>query len=60
MASEASDENEMPKLRSRCARVEVDERYKVTSGGDQTCPSANNQAQVSVLRCHFSCRHRLC
>ena len=27
-------------------RVEVDERYKVTSGGARTCPAANNQAQV--------------
>ena len=44
---------------SRRSRVEVDERYKVTSGGVWTCPSANNQPQVFVLRCHFSCRHRL-
>ena len=27
-------------------RVEVDEKYKVTSGGARTCPAANNQAQV--------------
>ena len=44
----------------RCARVEVDERYKVTSGGARTWPAANNQAQVCVLRCHFSCRHQQC
>ena len=43
-----------------CARVEVDERYKVTSGWVRTCPAANNQAQVCVLQCHFSCRHPLC
>ena len=60
MVSEATDKSKMPKLRKRCARVEVDERYKVTSGGAQTCPAANNQTQVFVLRCHFKCRHRLC
>ena len=40
--------------------MEVDERYKVTSGGARTCPAANSQAQVCVLRCHFSCRDQLC
>ena len=50
----------MPKLRLHCARVEVDERYKVISGGARTCLAASNQAQVCVLRCHILCRHRLC
>ena len=30
-------------------RVELDERYKVTSRGVRTCPAANNQAEVCVL-----------
>ena len=30
----------MLKLRLRCARVKVDKRYKVTSGGPQTCSVA--------------------
>ena len=50
-------EGKMPR---HCARVEVDERYKVTSGEARICPVTNNQAQVCVLRCHFSCRHQLC
>ena len=58
--SKATGEGKMPKLRWHCARVEVDERYKVTSGGAHTYPAANNQAQICVLRCHFSCRDRLC
>ena len=35
-------------------------RYKVASGGAQTCPTANNQALVCVLRFYFLCRHRWC
>ena len=36
------------------------ENFRETSGEARTCPAANNQAQVCVHRCHFSCRHRLC
>ena len=36
--------------------MKVVERYKVTSGGARTCPAANNQAQLCVFRCRFSCR----
>ena len=57
---EASDESKMPKLRQDCAKVEVDDRYKVTSGRVQTFPTANNQAQVCVLQCNFWFRHQLC
>ena len=57
MVGEATDKGKMLKLRWHCARVEVDKRYKVTSGGARTCPSANDQAQICVLQCHFSCRH---
>ena len=45
MVSEATDEDKMPKLREHCARVELDERDKVTSGGARTYLSANNQAK---------------
>ena len=31
--SKATEESKMLKLRLRCTRVELDERYKVTSGG---------------------------
>ena len=31
--SQATEESKMLKLRLRCTRVELDERYKVTSGG---------------------------
>ena len=47
------------KLQSISKLGYIDERYKVTSGEAQTCPAANNQAQVCVLWCHFKCRHRL-
>ena len=32
-------------MKAKCARMEVDERYKVTSGEARTCPAANSQAQ---------------
>ena len=47
--SEATEECKKLKLRLRCARVEVDKRYKVTLGGAQTCSVANIQAQLCVL-----------
>ena len=47
------------KLQSTRKLGYIDERYKVTSGEAQSCPAANNQAQVCVLRCHFKCRHQL-
>ena len=31
------------------AIIGVDERYKVTSGGARTCPSANNQAKFACF-----------
>ena len=46
----------MLKLRLRCARVKVDKRYKVTSGGPQTCSVANIRAQLCVLWCLFFSR----
>ena len=48
--SEETEEGERVKLRLCCARVEVDKRYKVTSGGAQTCSSVVNiQAQLCVF-----------
>ena len=36
-------------MKAKCARMEVDERYKVTSGEARTCPAANNQAQYQKI-----------
>ena len=47
--SEATEEGKRLKLRLRCARVEVDKRYRVTLGGAQTCSVVNIQAQLCVL-----------
>ena len=37
----ATHKEKTPKLRSHCMRVEVDKRYKITSGGARTCAAAN-------------------
>ena len=38
---EVTEEGKMSKLRLRCASLEIDKRYKVTSGGAQTCSVTN-------------------
>ena len=47
--SESTEEGKMLKLRLHYARVEVDKRYQVTSGGALSCSVANIQTRLCVL-----------
>ena len=51
--SETTDQGKKLKPRWGCERKGVYKRSKVPSDGSQTCPSTTDQAELSVLWCHF-------